>query len=83
MTKFTFNEITQEWERVDRTQEYKGVIIETLTTHGDYFRAPHRREYRLTYPSGRIGYIGINKRGGNIKTIKASIDIKTKYNELV
>lgn len=76
---FHYNEQFCEWERVDRVQEYKGVKIETLTTHGDYSNAPRHREYRVTYPDGRISYVPINKRQGcNIRDLKDFIDYESK-----
>lgn len=83
--KFVYNEEMHEYERVDRVQEYKGIKIETLTTHGDYYNPKDRhntRSYRLTYPDGRTSLFPINKRGGNIKNLKEYIDFKIKYNEL-
>lgn len=82
MNKFFYNDETHAWERVDRTQDYKGVKIETITYHNDYDFAENHREYRVTYPSGRVAHFPINKRaGGNIKDLKAYIDFKIKYNK--
>lgn len=85
MNKFIYNEEMYQWERVDRVQEYRGVQIETLTIHNDYYDPKDRvnhREYRVTYPSGKIIYTRINKRpGGNINDLKSYIDFKIKYNE--
>ena len=83
--KFIYNDEMHEYVRVDKVQEYKGIKIETLTTHGDYFNTRNirnHRSYRLTYPDGRTSTFPINKRGGNIKNLKEYIDFKIKYNEL-
>ena len=77
---YQWNEEYQEWQRVDRVQEYKGCIIETLSTHDDSSNPIYHREYRTTYPSGKVVYTRINKRaGGNIKDLKLYIDFKIKY----
>lgn len=79
MEKFFYNNDMYEWQRVDRVQTYKGVLIETITAHHDYAdpaKIRNYKEYRITYPGGGIAYIGINKRGGNIKTVKELIDRK-------
>lgn len=77
--KFYFNEDNHQWERIDRVQKYKGVVIQSITYHFDYHGAENHREYRLIYPDGRTGVFGINKRGGNIKEIKFYIDFNRKY----
>ena len=82
MDKYYYNEEMYRWERIGKVQEYKGVKIETMYSHGDYFNAPVHREYRVTWPNGRVSYSGINKRGDNITSLKQYIDFKAKYNEL-
>lgn len=80
---YKWNNELYRYERIDRTQEYKGCKIETLSTHNDSDNPTFHREYRLTYPSGRVSYWTINKRkGGNIKDIKEYIDFKTKYGKI-
>ena len=78
--KFHWNDETSSYERVDRTQEYRGHKIESITYHfegADYW--DNHREYRVTFPSGRTALFGINKRGGNIKNLKEWIDFNIKY----
>ena len=76
--KFHWNEKLHRWERVDRVQTYRGHKIETVTWHYDtdnyYHYWESHRDYRITYPSGRSSAFGINKRGGNIKSLKEWID---------
>ena len=79
MEKFTYNDQSHAWERVDRIQNYGGCKIETVTYHADYFGADNSREYRVTWPDGHQSVFGINKRGGNIKELKKYIDFKAKY----
>lgn len=74
--QFQWNDELCEWQRVERVQMYKGVKIETVTTHADYHNAPRHREYRLTWADGHDGWFPINKRGGNIKDLKHYIDVK-------
>ena len=79
---YRWNETLYQWEKVTRVQEYRGCKIETLSTHDDNSDPVYHREYRITYPSGRVTQRVINKReGGNIKDIKQYIDFKIKYNE--
>lgn len=80
MEKYKWNETLYQWERVERVQEYKGCKIETLSTHNDRDNPHYSRAYRVTYPSGKVSYWTINKRGGNIKNLKEYIDFKIKYN---
>ena len=78
--KFQWKEELSRWERVDRVQEYRGHKIETVTWHYDnskYWET--HRDYRVTFPSGRDAIFGINKRGGNIKSLKEWIDFNIKY----
>lgn len=83
MEKYVWNEIFYQWERVDRVQYYRGFKIETLSTHDDRDRPIYHREYRTTYPDGKVVYTRINKRrGGNIADLKQYIDFKLKYNEI-
>ena len=77
IAKFHYNDEMYQWERVDNTQTYKGVKIETITTYSDCYDAPRHREYKVTYPNGETDYFRINKRGGNIDLVKYSIDKKT------
>lgn len=78
--KYTWNEEFYQWERLERVQEYKGCKIETLRTHDDSDDPVYHREYRTTYPSGKVTHTFINKRaGGNIKDLKEYIDFKVKY----
>ena len=78
--KYTWNEEFYQWERVERVQEDKGCKIETLRTHDDSDDPVYHREYRTTYPSGKVTHTFINKRaGGNIKDLKEYIDFKVKY----
>ena len=81
-SKFHFNEEFCEWQRVDRAQVYRGITIETLTVHADYDNAPRHREYRINYPNRQAGYIRINKRDGNIKTVKWLIDRNIENNSI-
>ena len=78
MNKYTYNENMYQWERVDRTQVYKGVKIETVCCYMDYYDAPRHRFYRVFWPDGRESHFGINKRGGNIKALKEYIDYKIR-----
>ena len=81
--KFIYNDEMHQYERVDRVQEYKGIVIETITYHRDYIDPRQRRnhrEYRLTYPNGETSIFPINKRGGNIEELKSYIDFKEKHN---
>ena len=82
MNLYQWNKEMYQWERVNRVQEYRGVKIETLSTHDDSENPTYHREYRITYPSGRITYRRINKREcGNITDLKKYIDFKIKYGE--
>lgn len=81
MNQFQWNPEMHEWQRTDRVQEYRGIKIETITTHDDTDRPRFHREYRLTFPTGKESYFRINKRGGNIKDLKFYIDIKLKEEE--
>ena len=78
MEKYHYNEHMFQWERIDKTQIYKGVKIETITSHADCSNAPRHREYRVTWIDGTESYFRINKRGGNIKELKMYIDFKTR-----
>ena len=73
--KFHWNEDRHRWERTDRVQKYRGHEITTVTWHydNDRYYSTHR-DYRITFPSGRVTHFGINKRGGNIKSLKEWID---------
>lgn len=78
---YHWNERYYQWERVNRVQEYRGCKIETLSVHDDSDDPVYHREYRTTYPSGKVVYTRINKReGGNIKDLKEYIDFNYKYN---
>lgn len=77
--KYHWNEDTHCWERVDHVQEYRGHKIETITWHMDDHWDRHR-EYRVTFPSGRVSSWGINKRGGNIRNLKDWIDFNYENN---
>lgn len=74
--KFHWNEEHSQWERVDRVQQYKGHEIATITYHYDWLLTvpDNHRMYRITFPSGRVSSFNINKRGGNIKSLKEWID---------
>lgn len=77
--KYHWNEDRSRWERVDRVQEYRGHKIETVSWHYDgSWDEPHR-DYRVTFPSGRETCWGINKRGGNIKSLKEYIDFNIEH----
>ena len=79
--KFHWNEDRNRWERVDRVQEYKGHEIASVTWHYDDERYwETHRDYRITFPSGRVSCFGINKRGGNIKSLKEWIDFNIEKN---
>ena len=79
-SKYQWNEELFQWERVERVQEYRGCMIETLRTRDDSDDPIYHREYRTTYPSGKVTYTRINKRAcGNIKDLKEYIDFKLKY----
>ena len=73
--KYSYNEEMYQWERVDKVQHYKGYKIETISTHDDSWQSKHR-EYRVTAPNNHVSYFGINKRGGNITSLKYWIDTK-------
>ena len=82
--QFIYNDEFYVWERIDRTQYYKGIKIETLTYHPDFTEPKNKsnhREYRLTYPNGEKSSFPINKRI-NIKILKDYIDFKIKYGKL-
>ena len=81
MNIFHWNPEMCEWQRTDKVQEYRGIKIETITTHDDSDKPRFHREYRMTYPTGKVSYFRINKRGGNIKDLKFFIDIKLKEEE--
>lgn len=78
ITQFQHNDEMYQWERVDRVQTYRGIKIETLTSHADGGTHPqNHREYRVTWPDGHTSYFPINKRpGGNISDLKTYIDHK-------
>lgn len=74
---YQWNEEVSQWERVDRTQEFMGCTIQTLSVHGDYYGAQNHREYKITWPDGHISYHTINKRsGGNIADLRWWIEKK-------
>lgn len=77
--KYQWNEQYHHWERVERVQEYKGCKFESMRIHDDSDDPHYSREYRITWPSGKVNYWTINKRGGNIKALKEYIDFKIKY----
>ena len=79
--KFHWSEDRHRWERIDRVQNYKGHEIASVTWHydnGKYWET--HRDYRITFPSGRVSCFGINKRGGNIKALKEYIDFNIAHN---
>ena len=73
MEKFTYNREMYQWERIDRVQEYKGIEIKTVTYYMDGRPKRRHREYQYNI-NGNDRYLGIDKRGGNIKTVKELID---------
>lgn len=80
-----YNEELHQWERRDRVQEYKGVKIETIHAHMDVDYGDRNyptRFYRITFKNGHVWDATINKRGGNIKSIKDYIDFKERYGNL-
>ena len=76
--KYHYNEEMYAWEKIVKVQYYKGTKIESISSHADYFNAPHHRFYRVTWLDGHVSDFGIDKRGGNIKELKAYIDFKTR-----
>ena len=76
--KYHWNEDRNQWERVDRVQNYRGVEIATISYHRDWLLnpPPNHRGYLVTYPSGVQHVWKIDKRGGNIKELKWWIDFK-------
>lgn len=85
MNKYHWNEKHQQWERIDREQEYRGIRIISITYHWetlDPLNIRNHRMYRLIWPDGHESEFGINKRGGNIKDIKEWLDFKARHNEL-
>lgn len=75
---YHYNEEMCQWERVDNTQFYKGVKIETVTSHVGIHGYRNHREYRITYKDGTVQWFPINKRGCNIKNLKECLDFKVK-----
>ena len=79
--KYHWNEENYQRERVERVQNYNGHEICTISTHDDnHNRYSYHREYRITFPSGRVSNWRINKRGGNIKALKEWIDFNIDHN---
>ena len=77
--KYHFNEDYCWWERAEKEQEYKGIKIISVTTHGDFENAPRHRYYIVIWGKNNESIYPINKRGSNIKSLKQYIDFKQKY----
>lgn len=80
---FHYNEKSYCWERAEKEQLYKGVRIVTITYHADWTSSPrpNHRMYEYTYPNGETHTMDIDKRDGNIKTVKYLIDLYEKRGE--
>ena len=78
---FHHNTELHQWERLEKVQEYRGHKIESITYHREWLlEVPdNHRAYRVTFPSGRVSYWDINKRGGNIKAVKEYIDFNIEH----
>lgn len=77
--KYQWNEDRKRWEKVTRVQEYRGHKIETVSWHYDEIWDEPHRDYRITFPSGCVSCFHINKRGGNIKSLKEWIDFNIEH----
>ena len=70
--KYHYNQEMCEWERTDKVQNYKGATIYSITSHYDECTRRHR--FYEVVEEGRTWTFDINKRGGNIETVKWLID---------
>jgi hypothetical protein len=82
---FHWNEEFHTWERLNRTINYKGCVLRSVTYHRDWVNPKdcvNHKEWRITFPDGHEGHFGSVKRGGSLKELKEYIDFKEQYNEL-
>ena len=80
---FHWNEKYYIWERLNRTINYKGCVLRSITYHNDNWdpsKNDNHLEWYVTFPDGHeVPGFGSIKRGGSLKRIKEYIDWGIKY----
>ena len=82
---YHWNEEYHQWERLNRTINYKGHILRSITYHYDHLDRSmndNHKEWFVTFPDGHeVPGFGSIKRGGDLKSIKEYIDFCIKRDE--
>ena len=82
---YHWNEKFYQWERLNRTINYKGCVLRSITYHREWTNPKdyvNHKEWRITFPDGHEGCFGSVKRGGSLKELKDYIDWKEERGEL-
>lgn len=82
---FHWNERLFQWERLNRTINYKGCVLRSVTYHLDRVNPKditNHREWFVTFPDGHEAAFGSVKRGGSLAKLKEYIDFMEKHGKL-